>query len=256
MPDMTDKKKDVLRETDDEARLLARKLVRASRYAAIAVIDAETGHPNASRVLTGTDVDGVPVILISALAPHMAALRADPRASLLFGEVGKGDPLAHARITLKCHAEEVARDGDMHNRIRQRFVTRHPKAKLYVDFPDFAFFRLVPAAVSLNGGFRKAYAPTADDLIIASPAMKELAELEPSGVAHMNTDHKEAADLYAKAFGKSKKSGWSFIGIDAAGVDLACGDELMRVDFPQPLAKIEDLRPQLSALLRNAREIT
>ena len=45
MPDMTDKKKDVLRETDDEARLLARKLVRASRYAAIAVVDAETGHP-------------------------------------------------------------------------------------------------------------------------------------------------------------------------------------------------------------------
>ncbi|TDH34427.1 HugZ family protein [Pseudohoeflea suaedae] len=253
---MTEKKKDVLRETDDDARTLARGLVRAARYAAIAVIDAETGHPNASRVLTGTDVDGVPVILISALAPHMAALRADPRASLLFGEVGKGDPLAHARLTLKCVAEEVGRNDDAHARIKQRFIARHPKAKLYVDFPDFAFFRLVPKAVSLNGGFGKAYAPTADDLIIASPVMTELAQLEPSGVAHMNSDHKEAADLYAKAFGKSKKTGWRFVGIDAAGVDLACGDEILRVNFLETLVKIEDLRPYLSALLRNAREIT
>ncbi len=253
---MSEKKKDVLRETDDEARALARKLVRAARYASIAVLDAETGHPNASRVLTGTDVDGVPVILISALAPHMAALRADPRASLLFGEVGKGDPLAHARITVQCRASEVARDGDDRVRIRQRFVTRHPKAKLYVDFPDFAFFRLEPVSASLNGGFGRAYAVTAEDLVISSPATGAIAEMEASGIAHMNADHADAVDLYAKAFGKSKKTGWSIIGIDAGGVDLANGDELMRVDFAKILSKIEDLRPALADLARFAREIT
>ena len=253
---MTEKKKDVLRETDDEARALARKLVRAARYAAIAVIDAETGHPNASRVLTGTDIDGVPVILISALAPHMAALRADPRASLLFGEVGKGDPLAHARITLKCEAREIARDGKDHARIRRRFITRHPKSKLYVDFPDFAFFRLEPVSASLNGGFGRAYAITADELVISSQASDALADIEESAVAHMNTDHKEAADLYASAYGKSKKSGWVIIGLDAAGIDLANGDEIMRLDFPEPLSAAEELRAKLSVFLRNASKNT
>ncbi|MAY63617.1 MAG: pyridoxamine 5'-phosphate oxidase [Rhizobiales bacterium] len=253
---MTEKKKDVLRETDEEARALARKLVRAARYAAIAVIDAETGHPNASRVLTGTDIDGVPVILISALAPHMAALRADPRASLLFGEVGKGDPLAHARITLKCEAREIARDGEDHARIRRRFVTRHPKSKLYVDFPDFAFFRLEPVSASLNGGFGRAYAMTADDLVISSPASEALARIEESAVAHMNSDHKEAADLYARAYGKSKKEGWVIIGLDAAGIDLANGDEIMRIDLPEVISSGDGLRQALSDFLQRAREIT
>jgi heme oxygenase (biliverdin-IX-beta and delta-forming) len=253
---MTDKKKDVLRETDDEARGLARRLVRTARYASIAVLDAETGHPNSSRVLTGTDVDGVPVILISALAPHMAALRADPRASLLFGEVGKGDPLAHARITVQARAREIARDSEDRTRIRQRFVTRHPKAKLYVDFPDFAFFRMEPVSASLNGGFGRAYAIGADDLVISSPAADEIAAMEASGIAHMNADHSDSADLYARAFGKSKKTGWSIIGIDAAGIDLGNGDEIVRVEFPLTLRAAEDLRPALVALSRAAREIT
>jgi heme iron utilization protein len=253
---VTEKKKDVLRETDEEARGLARKLVRAARYAAIAVLDAETGHPNASRVLTGTDVDGVPVILISALAPHMAALRGDPRASLLFGEVGKGDPLAHARITVKCKASEVDRGSADHARIRQRFITRHPKAKLYVDFPDFAFFRLEPVSASLNGGFGRAYAIGAEGLVIASPASGEIAEMEASGIAHMNNDHRDAVDAYAKAFGKSKKQGWVIIGIDAAGIDLANGDELLRVDFPETISEIAQLRPALASLASYARKNT
>lgn len=246
-------KKDVLRETDDEARSLARRLVRASRYATVAALDAETGDPLASRVLTGTDVDGVPVILISALAPHMAALRADPRASLLFGEVGKGDPLAHARITVKVRAEEVPREGGDRERIRARFVTRHPKSKLYVDFPDFAFFRMVPISASLNGGFGRAFAIEAADLSIASPARDELAAREASAVAHMNSDHAEAADFYAAAFGKSKLSSWSIVGIDAEGLDLACGDHLLRIEFPEPLSSAEMLRPTLVQMLNAAR---
>ncbi|GAH59469.1 unnamed protein product, partial [marine sediment metagenome] len=31
-------------------------------------------------------------------------------------------------------------------RARERFLARHPKAKLYADFPDFGFFALAPEA--------------------------------------------------------------------------------------------------------------
>ena len=78
-------KPSVLRETDDQARKQARILLRSARFASLAVIDPETDFPSVSRVLTGTDIDGVPVILVSGLSAHTKALSKDPGASVLFG---------------------------------------------------------------------------------------------------------------------------------------------------------------------------
>ncbi|WP_417424540.1 HugZ family protein [Hoeflea sp.] len=243
----------IIRDTDDQARGLARRLVRGARFAAIAVCEPDTGFPFVSRVLTGIDTDGTPVILISALSTHTAALRADPRASLLFGEPGKGDPLAHPRITVRTNAEQVSRDDPSHQRLRSRFIARHPKATLYVDFGDFAFFRMVPVSASLNGGFGKAYALEAADLLIASPAISELAEIEQSAIAHMNTDHAEAADFYARTLGKSSKSGWAIRGIDCAGLDLVHGDALLRIEFDAPIQTAAELRHKLAELMHSNR---
>lgn len=158
-------KPQLLRETDEEARRLARALMHDARYMALAVLDPATGFPSASRALTGTDVEGVPVILASALSGHTKGLLADPRCSLLAGEPGKGDPLAHPRITVQCLANVVERPGEAHDRLRTRFLDFHPKAALYVDFPDFRFFRLVPQSAALNAGFGRAYALTREDLL-------------------------------------------------------------------------------------------
>ncbi|WP_411032979.1 HugZ family protein [Shinella sp. BYT-45] len=251
---MTDKDKpNVLRETDDEARRLARTLLRAARSCALAVLEPETGFPLASRTLTGTDTDGTPVILVSSLSFHTQALRADPRASLLAGEPGKGDPLAHPRLTVVCKAQEVPREGAARAALRERFVRRHPKAKLYVDFPDFTFFRLVPERANLNGGFGKAFLLTADDLLIRSPARAALAEMEAGAVEHMNSDHAEAAGIYARHYCGAKDGGWTVVGLDAAGVDLASGDRLKRLEFPRELENAGELRSELARLLRQAR---
>ena len=157
-------KASVIRETDDEARDLARKLFREAEFVALAVLDPETGFPFVSRVLMVTDHDGAGAILVSGLSAHTRALLADQRASVLAGEPGKGDPLAHPRITVQCTAETVERDSDTHGRLRELFLQRHAKSKLYIDFPDFRFFRLVPRTASLNGGFGRAYILTGDDL--------------------------------------------------------------------------------------------
>ena len=47
------------------------------------------------------------------------------------------------------HAEQA--------RAERRYLNRHPKARLYAGFADFAFFRLAVERASLNGGFGKAY---------------------------------------------------------------------------------------------------
>lgn len=252
---MAEKTKDVLRETDAEAIRLARTLVRSARHGAIAVIDPATGAPLASRVAVATDHDGAPLILISGLAAHTRGIVADPRCSLLLGEPGKGDAMAHARITIACVAEKIARDDPRHARVEWRFLSHTPKAKLYAGLGDFAFYRLQPQGASLNGGFGKAYALTAADLLTAGDRLDAIAAAERSAVEHMNDDHSDAIANYAEVFGKARgDQGWVMTGIDADGFDLAAGDKVLRIFFKQPLADAPDMHKILVAMAIEARQ--
>ena len=164
-------RRDPVNPTDDAARALARELLGAARFAALGVTDPDSGFPAVSRVALALDAEGVPVTLISDLAAHAKALAADPRAGLLVGEPGpKGDPLTHPRMSVFVLAEPVTRDAPDHAGLRSLWLSRHPKAKLYVDFGDFRFVRLRPAGAALNGGFGKAYRLTAEDLRPARPS--------------------------------------------------------------------------------------
>lgn len=251
---MADVKKDVLRETDGEAIRLARTLLRSARHGALATLDPSSGAPVATRVATATDHDGTPLILVSSLSAHTAAILADPRCSLLLGEAGKGDPLAHPRISIACRARKLERGATETARAERRYLNRNPKAKLYAGFPDFAFFALDVDGASLNGGFGKAYALSRSDLLLESPVSRELEGAEQSAIDHMNSDHRDAIALYARHFAKAGEGDFSIAGIDAEGLDLTAGDKVCRVFFPQPLAAIAALRPMLVAMAREARQ--
>ncbi|MBB4214535.1 hypothetical protein FHT79_001690 [Rhizobium sp. BK212] len=220
-----------LRETDDEARKLARVLLRSARHAAIAVLDPETGFPFASRVLVATDIDGTPVILVSKLSAHTRALGSDPRASLLTGEPGKGDPLAHGRLTTQCLAEAVERGHPFYERIRTRFLDRHTKAKLYIDFPDFLFFRLKPQQASLNAGFGRAYQLDGNDLVIQSAANEEIAAAAAATVRDLVERHPDVAERLADHLKAPESGSWRICGIDPSGFDMISGDFLLRYEF-------------------------
>ena len=153
-----------VRPTDEEARALARRLMAEAGHGALGVIDPEGGGPHVTRVAVGF-ADGMPLTLISSLSHHTRALHADPRCSLLLGEPGpRGDPLTHPRLTLIARASFVAPDDPGRPALREAWLSRHPKAKLYVDFADFAFARLAPSGAHLNGGFGRAYRLSAADL--------------------------------------------------------------------------------------------
>jgi hypothetical protein len=154
----------LLRPVDEETRTLARGLLAQARYAALAVLEPQSGHPLASRVALALDTDGVPIILISTLSAHTPALQADARCSLLVGEPGRGDPLAHPRLTLIGHARQLAAGSTEQQRARSRYLQAQPKSALYADFADFSFWRIEPERASLNAGFGRAYALTPEDL--------------------------------------------------------------------------------------------
>src|SRR5690348_106410 len=121
---------------DFSPRELAKSLLRVTRAGTLATLDRNTGHPFASLVNVATDADGSPLILVSSLATHTANLEVDGRASLLLAELGKGDALAHPRLTVLGTFRPVAGDGVDERRIRRRFLTRHPKSELYAGFAD------------------------------------------------------------------------------------------------------------------------
>lgn len=252
MPD--EKPRDVLRPTDAEAIRLARTLLRSARHAALAVLEPGTGWPLASRVSVATDLAGRPLILVSTLSAHTGGLEGDERCALLLGEPGKGDPLAHPRMTVKCRARRIERTSDDHGEVARRFLNRHPKAKLYAGFADFSYFRLEPEEASLNGGFGKAYLIARDELLSDAAVAAALQEAEPGAIAHMNEDHRDAIALYARHFaGITEPLDWSMTGLDPDGIDLTAGDRTARIFFPQALSSAADMRQTLVAMAQEAR---
>ncbi len=248
-------KPQVLRETDDEARNLAERLIRTARYGALASLEPETGYPLASRVAVATMMDGTPVVLISALSGHYGALERDKRCSLLLGEPAAGDPLAHPRITVLGSARFLDRQSAECGHARQRYLARHPKAQLYVDFADFSFVSVELERASLNGGFGKAYDLARGDICLAGSVLKDLSEIEAGAVAHMNKDHQDAVQLYATRLCRQPEANWKVSAIDPAGLDMVAGDRVCRLAFPEPLDDAGALRGVLATLAKQAREI-
>ena len=139
-------------------------------------------------------------------------------------------------------------------RAERRYLNRHPKAKLYVGFGDFAFFRLAVERASLNGGFGKAYHLALSDLVFDGPANNELADAEQPALDHMNRDHRDALDVYARAFAGAEGDGWIMTGIDAEGFDLVRGEDAQRVFFDAPLAGAAALRQTLVGMAVEGRK--
>lgn len=152
----------VFRDADPETMARLRALVAASRHGALATIEPETGHPVATRVGLAVLEDGSPLIFVSMLAAHTPALLNDPRCSLLVGDIGRGDPLAHPRATLYCLAERIRRETETGSSALARYLAANPKAKLYAGLPDFILFCLKVERVTFNGGFGKAFRVSGD----------------------------------------------------------------------------------------------
>src|SRR6202035_1955597 len=133
------------------------------------------------------DFDGSPLLLLSRLAAHTLHLERDPRCSLLLSQSGKGDPLAHPRLTIIGWA---GRTQDEH--VRGRFLRRHPKSELYAGFADFSFWRIAVERAHLNGGFARAADFGGDAVLTPLDGADGLLAGEAGAVEHMNEDHREA----------------------------------------------------------------
>jgi heme oxygenase (biliverdin-IX-beta and delta-forming) len=225
---------------------VAKELLRATRAGALATLDRNTGHPFSSLVNIATDQDGSPVILVSRLSTHTANIEVDPRASVLLASTGKGDPLAHPRLTVLGTFANIERNTPDGARVQRRFLSRHPKSNLYAGFGDFTFWRLHVVSAHLNGGFARAADLKASDVVTNLEDAAEIVEIEEGAVEHMNADHPDAVRLYATKLLGEADGAWQVTGVDPEGLDLALGDRAVRMPFAERVTSGLALRKTLA----------
>jgi putative heme iron utilization protein len=222
----------------------ARRLLRTIRAGALATLAPE-GFPFASLVNVATDVDGAPLILTSALSSHTQHMLADSRASLLLSEGGKGDPLAHPRLTLVGRMAQIS--GAPRANVKARFLARHPKSALYADFGDFSFWRMEIARAHLNGGFAKAATYEGAAILLDAQESVAVAACESQTLERLNADPDGLRALAIKLCGAADVR-WRASGLDPEGLDLLAGDSSARVVFTQRASASQSLESALDAL--------
>ncbi|HKP57498.1 MAG TPA: DUF2470 domain-containing protein [Polyangiales bacterium] len=231
----------------------ARTLIAGQSTGSLATIALEpAGFPYASFV-TFALAAGEPVFLISRLAEHTRNLLGDGRASLLAHESGNADPLANGRVTLIGRCRKLERSESAQE--RAAYLAVHPGAAYYVDFDDFAFWRMSVEAVRYIGGYGRMSWVSANDLRAATA--DPLAPSAERILSHMNEDHADALRKYARAFTRGHDAERATMtAIDRHGFEMTVttpgGIGPARIAFESPLTSAEDARAKLVALVRAA----
>jgi len=235
-----------------DALAQAKGLLRSVRAGALATKVPENAFPFASLVNVATAPDGSPILLLSRLAAHTRHLASDPRLSLLLVQTGRGDPLAHPRVTIMGRGECIA-EPDFRAALKARFLARHPESALYADFGDFAFWRVVMEEAHLIGGFGRQGHFKAQSLATSLDGAEALVAAEAQALAEMNAHHQDALARLAAALAGRLDGPWQATGIDPEGIDLICGDRTARLAFPRPVYTLQDLREILPELVKPTR---
>ncbi|MGF1608931.1 MAG: HugZ family protein [Kiloniellales bacterium] len=208
--------------------------------------------PYASLVLVAHDHDGSPLLLISDLADHTRNLAADPQLALLYdGTAGWREPLAGPRATLLGRADRCDDD-----RLRARFLARHPGAELYAGFADFHLYRVTVSRAHLVAGFGAIHWIAAEEVLLDCSGAAALAEAESEILVHMNQEHAEAVALIARHLVKAEGEGWRLCGVDPEGIDFEREGRHARLDFAAPVDGPESCRKALVGLAKEARDIS
>lgn len=250
MTEENQNKKSPILETSSDAIDQARKLMRLARHGAVSVLEPETGYPFVSRTNCVLTMQGEPVFLMSDLSAHTKAIKKDARTALLLGEPGKGDPLAHPRITVIGKTERIDKEEnpELEAHLRTRYINRHPKASAYNSLPDFFIYKMTVERASMNAGFGKAYELTREELLLDEAAANELATVENRIVGHMNEDHADAIEHYAVNLLGQEPSKWTMAACDPEGADLIAGDKTARLLFDKLCSSASDVREELVRL--------
>ena len=233
----------------------ARTLVHIGRIGSLSTLSRkQPGFPFGSVMPYGLDASGRPIFLISTMAMHTQNLQADPRASLLITQPdASGDPLGASRVTLVGNAHTVPESDRADS--RALYLERYPNSKYWVDFEDFAFYRMDVLDVYYVGGFGVMGWVQASDYVQARP--DPLADSAGTILEHMNADHKDALVLLARAFAGIDSQEAAMTAVDRLGFHVRLktheGMKGTRIGFLREVNNPAEARKVLVEMVQRAR---
>ena len=230
----------------------ARTLMYLGRIGSLSTLSRkQPGFPFGSVMPYALDNHGGPIFLISTMAMHTQNLQADSRAALLVTQDDAGgDPLGASRVTLIGNAvpilpTEVAE-------ARQLYLAHYANSKYWVDFEDFAFYRLEVLDVYYVGGFGVMGWVSAAEYIQSRP--DPLADSMTEIIQHMNADHKDAMLLLARKFAGINAQESSMTAVDRLGFQLRLkteeGMKGARIAFVGEVTNASEARKVLVEMVR------
>jgi putative heme iron utilization protein len=138
---------------------------------------------------------------------------------------------------------------------REIYLARHPPARSWAAFPDFALWRLEVRDVYFVAGFGAMGWVSAGEYGAARP--DPLADVAGGILEHMNRDHAEALRLYAGFFAGAEADEASMTSLDRLGFKLRLrrGPRRwsVRVAFPREVTTAAEARAVLIEMLQRAR---
>jgi heme iron utilization protein len=234
----------------------ARTLAHLGRVASLSTLSRkQPGFPFGSVMPYALDRQANPIFLISTMAMHTQNIQADPHASLLITQPdAEGDPLGSSRLTLLGNialvpAAEIPQ-------ARELYLARHANSKYWVDFEDFAFYRMEVVDVYYVGGFGVMGWVAAAEYYSAEP--DPLADSAAGIIQHMNADHANALVLLARAFAGIEAQEAAMTAIDRLGFHVRLktndGARGARIAFTREVRTPAEARTVLVDMVRHARQ--
>jgi heme iron utilization protein len=234
----------------------ARTLLHCSRVGSLSTVSRkQPGFPFGSVMPYALDGRGRPLFLISTMAMHTQNLQADPRASLLVTQPEAAtDPLGASRVTLVGNVSLIP-EPEVQS-VRELYLARHLNSKYWVDFEDFAFYRMNVVDVYYVGGFGVMGWVVAQDYRSAQP--DPLADSAPGIISHMNGDHADALVLLARVFAGIASQEAAMTSVDRLGFQVRLktpeGMRATRIAFSRPVGTPEETRKVLVEMVHQARQ--
>jgi heme iron utilization protein len=232
----------------------ARTLVHLERQGSLSTLSRkQPGWPFGSVMPYALDDQGRPMFLISAMAMHTQNLLGDQRASLLVTpSMISGDPLGAARITLMGLTAKVAKEEVV--QIRERYLARHANAAYWVDFNDFAFFRMAIADVYFVGGFGSMGWVAVEDYETA--AVDPLADVSSDLIKEINHEQADTLLALGRFLGNEEAQQATMTAVDRLGFHLRIrsADRMQggRIAFPSPVTQAQEVKAGLGDLVTQA----
>jgi hypothetical protein len=209
----------------------ARRMLRAHRYGALGTLSKKfDGYPFGSITPYLVDHDGSLLILISTLAEHTKNIGHDPRVSLITHDQCDPHIQTQGRVTVVGNAQLEPN----HQQAGQRYLRYFPEAQTYFEMHDFSFYRIRPVAIRYIGGFGKIHWVNMENYAVTQA--KIFAQREEALLAEMNARQRDVLRQQLQKRHGVDAAEVQAIGLDCDGLDVRCGEQVWRLDFPETVS--------------------